>query len=83
VFAVDVGGATESLTWVGVGLVVAAVIWSVILMEPLNSKFRKLPEGTAPEGLDAIRELWRRRHLARTLVAVCAICCFAVAVTGP
>jgi hypothetical protein len=37
VFAVDVGGATESLTWVGVGLVVAAVIWSVILMEPLNS----------------------------------------------
>jgi hypothetical protein len=83
VFALNIHGAAEAFTWAGFGLVAAVVVWSVTLMEPINSRFRQLPEGTPPEGLQEIRDTWRRRHLARTVVAVAAMVCLAIAVTSP
>lgn len=75
VFALNVDGLSAWLAWVGVALVVLIIGGSTLIAEPMNSKFRRLPEGGIPEGAERIRTVWRRFHWTRTVVAVgaCAV----------
>jgi hypothetical protein len=73
-------GAAQVLAWIGAGLVVLVIITSITIAEPINSKFRRLQEGQIPEGAERYRVLWRRFHTARTVVALAALACLAVAV---
>jgi Domain of unknown function (DUF1772) len=81
VFALKTKGAAEALAWVGIAQIVFVIVWSVTLMEPLNSRFRRLPEGSAPDDAERIRTVWRWRHFVRTAPAVGALVCLAIAVT--
>jgi hypothetical protein len=56
------------------------MVASILIAEPINSKFRRLSEGEAPEGVEQLRVTWRRFHLARTAVALAALACLAGAV---
>jgi hypothetical protein len=81
VFALNSGGHAAVLAWTGVGLVAVIMLTSIAIAEPMNSKFRRLSEGQAPEGVEQIRISWRRFHLARTAVALAVLACFAAATT--
>lgn len=70
VFALRSDGGGSALAWIGVALIAVIMIASIVLAEPINSKFRRLPEGQAPEGAEQLRVTWRRFHLARTVVAL-------------
>ncbi len=73
-------GRAAALAWVGVGLIAVIMVTSILLAEPINSKFRRLQEGQAPDGVDLLRVTWRRFHLARTAVALAALACLAAAI---
>src|SRR5258708_4774218 len=60
VFALKADGTARALAVAAVAQLAFVVIWSTALMEPLNSKFRRLPEGSQPDDADQIRNLWRR-----------------------
>ncbi len=79
VFALNSEGHAAVLAWIGVALIAVIMISSIALAEPMNSKFRRLPEGQAPEGAEQLRITWRRFHCARTVVAVGALACLAAA----
>jgi Domain of unknown function (DUF1772) len=79
-FALNNGGRAAVLAWIGISLIAAVMIGSVVIAEPINSKFRRLSEGRAPEGAEQLRVTWRRFHLARTAVALAAFACLAAAV---
>ena len=81
VFALNSDGHAAVLAWTGVRLVAVIMVASIAIAEPMNSKFRRLSEGQAPEGAEQIRLSWRRFHLARTAVALAALACFAAAAT--
>jgi hypothetical protein len=51
------------------------VVTSITLAEPINSKFRRLPEGQAPDRVEQLRIIWCRFHRARTVVALGALAC--------
>jgi len=80
VFALNSQAHAAVLAWIGVGLIAVIMIASIGLAEPMNSKFRRLPEGQAPEGVEQLRITWRRFHWARTVVAIGAIACLAAAI---
>lgn len=82
VFALNSDGHAAVLAWIGVGLIGVIMIASIALAEPMNSKFRRLPEGQAPEGVEQLRITWRRFHWARTIVALAAFGCCAAAVAA-
>ena len=50
VFALSESGTSETLTWLGTGLVAAVIVWSVVLLGPLNSRVTQLPEGHCAPG---------------------------------
>jgi anti-sigma-K factor RskA len=52
-----------------------------VLAEPINSRFRRLPEGSVPRDAERLRVVWRRFHLVRTGLAVAAFACLVVAVS--
>lgn len=79
VFALNTGGPPAALAWVGVALIAAIMIASIAVAEPMNSKFRRLPEGQAPEGAEELRFRWRRFHLTRTVIALVALGCLSAA----
>jgi hypothetical protein len=79
VFALNAGGVAAALAWIGVALIALIMIASIAVAEPMNSKFRRLPEGQAPEGADELRVNWERFHLMRTVVALVALGCLAAA----
>ena len=56
-------------------------VWrdAVTIAEPINSKFRRLPEGQAPQRAEHYRTLWRRFHAVRNLAALAALACLAAA----
>jgi hypothetical protein len=81
VFALNSDGRSAVLAWVGVGLIVVIMVASIALAEPMNSKFRNLPEGQAPEAADQLRTTWRRFHWGRTVVALAALASLAAAVS--
>jgi hypothetical protein len=80
VFALNSSGRAAALAWVGTGLIGVIMVASILIAEPINSKFRRLSEGEAPDGVDQLRVTWRRFHLARTAVALAALACLAGAV---
>jgi Domain of unknown function (DUF1772) len=79
VFAVNTDGRAATLAWTAVALIGLIIVASIVIAEPMNSKFRRLPEGQAPEGAEQLRIVWRRFHLARTVVTLAALACLAAA----
>jgi Domain of unknown function (DUF1772) len=79
VFAVHSVGYARVFSWAGVGLIFLVIVASITLAEPINSRFRRLPEGQVPERAEHYRVLWRRFHAWRTLAALGALVCLAAA----
>jgi len=78
-FAFKSTGSAATLAWVGIGFIAVVVVASITLAEPINSKFRRLPEGQVPERADYYRTFWRRFHTARTVAALAALTCLTAA----
>ncbi|WP_157187190.1 DUF1772 domain-containing protein [Nocardia vinacea] len=72
-FSTHASGNSRLLGWLGLACLVVIMVGSALLGEPINSKFRRLAEGTPPEGAEALRAFWRRFHFVRTGVAVAAL----------
>jgi hypothetical protein len=49
IFAMHRSGAARDLAWTGLGFIVLVVMASITIAEPINSKFRRLPEGQTPQ----------------------------------
>lgn len=81
VFALHSYGDARRLAWVASGLLVAIILASVMIAEPMNSKFRRLPEGEVPQDAGGIRDRWRAFHIVRTILALSALACLAGAVS--
>jgi hypothetical protein len=64
---------------VGAGLDLA--VGSIVVAEPINSRFRRLPEGVVPPQAERLQRRWRRFHLVRTALGVAALACLITAVT--
>jgi hypothetical protein len=79
VFAWNSCGRAATLAWTGVALIALIFVASITLAEPMNSKFRRLPEGQAPDRVEQLRIAWRRFHWARTVVALGALACLVAA----
>jgi hypothetical protein len=79
VFAWNSGGRAAVLAWIGFALIALIFVASITLAEPMNSKFRRLPEGQAPDRVEQLRITWCRFHWARTVVALGALGCLAAA----
>ena len=79
IFALQRNGAARDLAWAGLGFIVLVVVASIAIGEPINSKFRRLPEGQAPPRAEYYRTLWRRFHALRNLAALAAFACLAAA----
>ncbi len=78
VFALNCSGAARStFTRTGVGFIGLVVVASITIAEPINSKFRRVPEGQLPERAGHYRIVWRRFHAWRTLAALAALACLA------
>lgn len=80
VFALESGGRASAFAWTGVGLIGVIMVSSILVAEPMNSKFRRLPEGQPPDGVDRLRVNWRRFHWARTVVALAVLAFLAAAI---
>jgi hypothetical protein len=80
VFALNTGGRSAAFAWTGAAIIAMIIIASTSIAEPINSSFRRLAEGEAPERADQLRITWRRFHFARTLMALAALTCIAAAV---
>lgn len=78
-FALNSVGTSSLLAWSGLGLIVLVVVGSIAIAEPMNSKFRRLPEGQIPADAERHRVDWRRFHAARNLVSLAAFCLLAAA----
>jgi anthrone oxygenase-like protein len=79
IFAMHRSGAARDLAWTGLGFIVLVVMASITIAEPINSKFRRLPEGQTPQRAEHYRTLWRRFHALRNLAALAALACLAAA----
>jgi hypothetical protein len=79
VFAMQTDGRAAALAWIGAALIALVIVASIVIAEPINSKFRLLSEGQAPEGAERLRISWRRFHWARTVVALASLACLAAA----
>jgi Domain of unknown function (DUF1772) len=80
VFALNAGGRAAALAWTGAALIGVIFVASILIGERINSKFRRLSEGEAPDGVDQLRTTWRRFHVARTALALAALACLAAAI---
>ena len=79
VFALNSTGRAAVLAWTGFALIALIMVASITLAEPINSKFRRLPEGQAPDRAEQLRISWCRFHRARTVVALGALACLVAA----
>jgi hypothetical protein len=79
-FALNASGRPATLTWIAVALLAVIIVSSLIVAEPINARFRRLPEGATPDRADRLRITWRRFHLSRTLLGVAAFTCIVGAV---
>lgn len=79
-FALNTAGRPATLTWVAVALLGVIIVSSLIVAEPINARFRRVPEGTTPEGADRLRVVWRRFHYGRTALGIAAFACIIGAV---
>jgi hypothetical protein len=80
-FASLTDGAARMFAFTGVGLLAVILVSSIVLAEPVNSQFRRRPEGDVPPDAERLRRLWRCFHLVRTGLAVSALACLVTAVT--
>lgn len=78
-FALNHAGAAQWWGWIAVAAMVVVIVSSVTLAEPVNSKFRRLPEGEAPDRVEYYRVFWRRFHLFRTVTALIGLASVAAA----
>jgi hypothetical protein len=81
VFASIAEGQARALALVGIGLLAVILVGSIVVAEPINSQFRRLPEGVVPPQGERLRRLWRRFHLVRTGLGIAAFACLITAVT--
>jgi hypothetical protein len=79
-FALNSTGRPATLTWVAVALLGVIIVSSLVVAEPINARFRRLPEGQAPERAERLRVVWRRFHYGRTLLGLAAFGCIVGAV---
>jgi hypothetical protein len=79
VFAYLTDGTAPALALAGIGLLALILASSIVVAEPINSQFRRHPEGVVPPNAEHLRTVWRRFHLIRTGLAVAA---FALLVTA-
>jgi hypothetical protein len=79
-FALNSAGRPATLTWVAVALLAVVIVSSLVVAEPINARFRRVPEGSMPEGAERLRTVWRRFHFCRTLLGVAAFACIVGAV---
>jgi hypothetical protein len=79
-FAIYASPLASKAAWAGAGLVLLVIVASVSLAEPVNSKFRRLPEGSVPDGAEGYRVFWRRFHILRNVVAIMSLACLVAAV---
>jgi hypothetical protein len=79
-FALNAAGRAAALTWTAVALLGVIIVSSLAVAEPINMRFRRLPEGSPPPGADRLRIVWRRFHYGRTLLGVAAFGCIVGAV---
>lgn len=80
VFAWRTSGEARTLAAVAIALLATILVSSVVVAEPINSEFRRRPEGVVPPDAERLRRLWRRFHLVRTALAVTAFYLLVVAV---
>jgi Domain of unknown function (DUF1772) len=80
-FASLTDGAGRTLALAGIALLAVILVSSIIFAEPINSQFRRLPEGTVPPDAEGLRRRWRRFHLVRTALAVAAFTALVTAVS--
>ena len=80
-FASLTDGVERLLALAGVALLAVILVSSIVLAEPINSQFRRLPEGDVPPNAELLRQRWRRFHLVRTVFAVTAFALFVTAVS--
>jgi hypothetical protein len=80
VFALNSAARPATLAWLGTALIAAIIGSSIVIAEPINSRFRELSEGQQPEGVEQLRIRWRRFHLTRTSVALLSLTCLAAAI---
>ena len=79
VFALNSGDRAAILAWTGFALIALIIVASIALAEPINSRFRRLPEGQAPDRVEQLRITWCRFHWARTVAALGALACLVAA----
>lgn len=80
-FARSASGAAAQFTWASVAQLGVIFVASLLIAEPMNSKFRRLPEGSIPNEAERLRQRWRRFHTVRTVVALGAWTCLVLATT--
>lgn len=80
VYALHSHDRSAVMAWIGVALIAVIMLASIVVAEPMNSKFRRLPEGQAPAGVEQLRIAWRRFHFVRTGLALAALACLTAAV---
>src|SRR5574341_804083 len=81
-FATRTDGSARSLAFVGAALLASILGSSIVLAEPVNSQFRRRPEGAVPPDAERLRRIWRRFHLVRTALAIAALTCLLIAATA-
>jgi hypothetical protein len=79
-FALGASGRAATLTWTAVALLGVVIVSSIVVAEPINARFRRVPEGATPEGAEDLRTTWRRFHYGRTILGVAAFTCIVGAV---
>ncbi|RSM64774.1 hypothetical protein DMB66_19245 [Actinoplanes sp. ATCC 53533] len=79
VFALRHEGIARALAWIALGGITLIVVGSVLLLEPINTKFRRLPEGTPPPDAASLHTRWTWLHLVRTVLAVASLGLFVTA----
>jgi Domain of unknown function (DUF1772) len=82
-FASQVSGTAAASAWWSMAFQALIIAASLVLAEPVNSKFRRLPEGTPPMGALRYRTFWARFHLVRTFGSVAAFSAAIAAVLTP
>ncbi|MGH3763743.1 MAG: DUF1772 domain-containing protein [Pseudonocardiaceae bacterium] len=78
-FAIGSNGRAQFLGWTGVALIALVILSSIVIAEPINSKFRGLREGQVPAGAERYRTRWRCFHAIRNIIAIVGFACLAAA----
>jgi hypothetical protein len=81
VFASIGEGPARTFALASIGQLAVILVGSIVVAEPINSQFRRLPEGVVPSHAERLRRRWRTFHLIRTCLGIAAFACLLAAVT--